>query len=119
MRRPVSRSHHGCRSKELRCLELAGRFVLVLPPTGLLLRLRVMVPQGALSAMQLALESAVEEGDDFGEWADTSADDAAAVGGVPPALAPYLSAWTQLLKVLLADWTRNSASRAAHRCCPS
>ncbi len=46
------------------------------------------------------------DGDDFGDWADTDAD-AATVGGVPPALAPYLRAWTLLLKVL-SGCTRSS-----------
>jgi hypothetical protein len=45
------------------------------------------------------MEPVEEQGDDFGEWADTDAE-AAAISGVPPALAPYLRAWTQLLKVL-------------------
>ena len=52
-----------------------------------------------MPATQLPAEPAAAEGDDFGEWADTDAD-AAAISGVPPALAPYLRAWTQLLKVL-------------------
>ena len=56
-------------------------------------------PKYRVHALQPPAEPAAAEGDDFGEWADT-VDDAVAFSGVPPALAPYLRAWTQLLKVL-------------------
>ena len=51
-----------------------------------------------LQTAQAEPAAAEGDGEDFGDWADTDAADAATVGGVPQALAPYLRAWTQLLK---------------------